>query len=372
MLDAAKVYKELELVMPRVFSVAYQERELARELWYALNSDPLLLNKVLSDESAYRLPHWSGKLDQTSLVKPYGGSYQVVSVDGSQIYPDRHQGFPCFLLNMGCVTLRYGMSGSSIILNTIPRLFLQEPQEPGDGGIDMSQDGVNCRRTEQELAHGYYVSKEAVNNVRDIPTVFLCDGSLIFWHLEQKDPAAKRYFLDKYLESFEAFYQARIPIAGYISMPKSRELVYLLKVAATYSHPGSNLTYVVDRDICSLFLEPFYISTVFKNSSSISTLYPSHLAPYAVYCCLPEEIARIEFPAWVVELGYLPQLLEIIVDQCLKGRGYPVALAEAHEQAVVKGVDRATFYQLLSQISRGHSQQFAMSNKSLKKKTIGI
>jgi len=30
----------------------------------------------------------------------------------------------------------------------------------------------------------------------------------------------------------------------------------------------------------------------------------------------------------------------LVLDQCRKGQGYPVALSESHEQAVVTGVDR--------------------------------
>jgi hypothetical protein len=35
------------------------------------------------------------------------------------------------------------------------------------------------------------------------------------------------------------------------------------------------------------------------------------------------------------------------MDQCAKGRGYPVALSEAHEQAVVRAADRRSFDELV-------------------------
>ena len=38
----------------------------------------------------------------------------------------------------------------------------------------------------------------------------------------------------------------------------------------------------------------------------------------------------------------------IIFDQTVKGGGYPVALTEAHEQAVVREADRLYFYQMLA------------------------
>jgi hypothetical protein len=62
------------------------------------------------------------------------------------------------------------------------------------------------------------------------------------------------------------------------------------------------------------------------------------------------EIARVEVPAWVVEdPSLLEQSLSIMLAQVNKGYGYPVAIAEAHNQAVVRGGDRARFFALLEQ-----------------------
>ena len=41
--------------------------------------------------------------------------------------------------------------------------------------------------------------------------------------------------------------------------------------------------------------------------------------------------------------------MSIVLAQVQKGYGYPVALAEAHNQAVVRGGDRARFFNLLEQ-----------------------
>jgi hypothetical protein len=41
--------------------------------------------------------------------------------------------------------------------------------------------------------------------------------------------------------------------------------------------------------------------------------------------------------------------LRMVLTQVQKGYGYPVALAEAHNQAVVRGGDRTRFFALLEQ-----------------------
>jgi hypothetical protein len=40
----------------------------------------------------------------------------------------------------------------------------------------------------------------------------------------------------------------------------------------------------------------------------------------------------------------------LVVEQCRKGFGYPVALSEAHEQAVVSGADRAQFWDVVERV----------------------
>ncbi len=63
-----------------------------------------------------------------------------------------------------------------------------------------------------------------------------------------------------------------------------------------------------------------------------------------------EEIARVEIPAWValdeklLGLGH-----RLILDQCQRGQGYPVAISESHEQAVIHTSDRRVFKQTVAE-----------------------
>ena len=68
----------------------------------------------------------------------------------------------------------------------------------------------------------------------------------------------------------------------------------------------------------------------------------------------------------------LTTLLQIILDQSTKGRGYPVCIAEAHEQAVVKGPDREFFYHCIQKMGIEQKRHLAFSQKTLKKRGIGI
>ena len=62
-----------------------------------------------------------------------------------------------------------------------------------------------------------------------------------------------------------------------------------------------------------------------------------------------EEIGRVEIPRWVAKDETLLSLAHGLVwDQCQRGQGYPVAISESHEQAVINAGDRRVFRRLLT------------------------
>ena len=88
---------------------------------------------------------------------------------------------------------------------------------------------------------------------------------------------------------------------------------------------------------------------MWQSSARIIDYYGSQKI-YFCYLHVGHEIARIDFPAWVAEnSALLDNSLSQTLAQVQKGYGYPVVLAEAHNQAVVRGGDRARFFALLEQ-----------------------
>ena len=63
-----------------------------------------------------------------------------------------------------------------------------------------------------------------------------------------------------------------------------------------------------------------------------------------------DEIARIEIPEWVArDQALLGALHAMLVDQCLKGFGYPAVLARADDRAVISLGDRGVLDTLVQQ-----------------------
>ena len=163
---------------------------------------------------------------------------------------------------------------------------------------------------------------------------------------------------------------------GYISFPKSKELVNVLRlVAADFDEQLAlsmkALSSIVDSDIASLFLEPGERTALFQTKTSLVDLYPAPIKPYFCYMNVGEEIVRIELPAWIAQNPEaVDRVCAMLLDQARKGRGYPVCLFEAHEQAVIKGTERSFFYQLLQNSMQHHNMKYAVLKNNYENKNL--
>ena len=375
MLNRQKLAQKLGAMRETLFLDTTEEQQIALESWKRLINDPLLITKIDSIDAPWLIPYWQGALDYAVPIAVYQDPYSVVAVDGSQVYPDRHEGVSCFLVNIGVVHLMYGMQ-MPVLFSSEPTLFAGSDAD--DGEVAHSHDLVNCIRQDLELSAAVdacYVAQQMAPNRTQL---FLCDGSLVFWHLESKGPYLRDRFLDSYIRSLQALYQKSLLNAGYISLPKSKELVNIIRLELCNFEPSAcgahkKVRHIVDTTVARFFLSRYTRSTVFKSTATICSYYPEHLVPYFFYCDVGFEIARVEIPAWIAHDETLVYTVaSIIIDQVIKGYGYPIALAEAHEQAVVKGPDREFFYLMLSKMSVDHKRVRTISPKSAKKRVIGM
>lgn len=363
MLNTLKLAEQIEKSLPKLFAEMQDEQAAMKLLFAWLQEHPEALEMLKGLPCRHPMPGWEGLLDQVYQIKRVGHPYSVVATDGSQIYPDKHQGVPCYVLNTGVAQFNYG-STSKVSLSSIPEIvtLLEDT---------MTEDVVNCRRAEREFEVGLQVSKEVM---ADEPFVFLCDGSLIFWHLEAKGRGLKDRFLKRYLLLLDQYYHARIPLAGYISLPKSKELIGVLRNAGVHKMgPKTSCETLVDTDLVALFLPKNSRTEVFKHHSKLADEYPEHLKPHFLYMHTDLEIARVEIPKWVAEDSALVErVVGILQDQAIKGNGYPVSLAEAHEQAVVKSYEREIFFGMLQKMHLKNGRRMAISQKSLKKRFVSV
>jgi hypothetical protein len=295
-------------------------------------------------------------------------SHSVFATDGSQIAPSHHEIAYCYLINIGRIMLHYGQNLHPL-LDSIPEVYYRREDlyASKQWGI-RTEEWMGYRRG---VLEAQYLAEMACRWVRPPgphtdPNLAMVDGSLIYWFLESLPQEARDQILLPLLAAWEELKIARIPLLGYLSASRSSEAMNFLRLqACNYETPNCGLHcsgLEQDTTPCQLFeplrdatfwsylLEPGQRSPLWQSSARILELYPTDQRIYFCYVNVGTEIARVEVPAWVVEdSSLLEQSLSIMLAQVNKGYGYPVAIAEAHNQAVVRGGDRARFFALLEQ-----------------------
>ena len=295
-------------------------------------------------------------------------SHSVFATDGSQIAPSHHEIAYCYLINIGRIMLHYGQNLHPL-LDSIPEVYYRREDlyASKQWGI-RTEEWMGYRRG---VLEAQYLAEMACRWVRPPgphtdPNLAMVDGSLIYWFLESLPQEAREQILLPLLAAWEELKIARIPLLGYLSASRSSEAMNFLRLqACNYETPNCGLHcsgLEQDTTPCQLFeplrdatfwsylLEPGQRSPLWQSSARILDLYSTDQRIYFCYVNVGTEIARVEVPAWVVEdPSLLEQSLSIMLAQVNKGYGYPVAIAEAHNQAVVRGGDRARFFALLEQ-----------------------
>jgi hypothetical protein len=288
----------------------------------------------------------------------------VVATDGSQIYPDRHVDPMFFLLNVSRVGFQYG-TREDPLLDSEPRLrFEDDLSDHVDEMLGtMTTDLVSALRDEMELESLLAAAREAA--VPDRPLLALADGTLIRWMIRGlNDEAAEQRLIARYTTYLNAFRDEEHPLASYVSMPASTEVVNLLRfVVGELDAPSPEgiegvpaeppVDGLLDRHVFDAILEPGERSALFGSASHIQEAYPEGSEVCYFYLHVPAgggpgEIGRVEVPRWVADDARLVDRVHAtLLRECEKGDGYPLVLSEAHERAVIRGSEREAFFRLM-------------------------
>lgn len=393
-LDLTKVVSQVGGMIARL-KAGVEERQ--KRLQHALdvlrnqtgNLD-YLTRKIASSKTTWLVAGLVDGLDQHYKAPPIPTEFTIIATDGSHIDVDRHRSTRCYLINIGTVTLHYGASPSAT-LDSFPRLYT------GDEDLVIAPAGVRGR---EQLIEGTLLGiKRSVDECHrlvelaaelpaDSSTLALLDGSLILWGLEAYPEFVTEALLDKgflgYLDDIRKLNNdKRLAMASYISFPRSTDVVNALRVALCPYDPADCDRYcptnekrdcdmvagVQDRELFINLLSQGERSALFISPSKIQKHYGVHQV-YFFYIKVDDEIARVEIPQWVaIDEKLLNLVHTLVLDQCQRGQGYPVALSEAHEKAVVTGVDKEYFWQLVESFLVEEHLPTLTSGKSRSKRT---
>jgi len=350
-----------------------------------------LKRKISSSKTTWLVADLSDGLDQHYKAPPNPEEFTVLATDGSHIDVDRHKSTRCYLINIGAALLHYGAYPSAA-LDSFPSLY--------SGDEDLVVMPVGVRGREQLMEGALLGIKRGVDECHrlaelaaELPqgssSLALLDGSLILWGLEAYPEFVTEALLTQgflsYLDDIRKLNSdKRLALASYISFPRSTDVVNVLRLALCPYDPADCDRYcptnekrdcdavagVRDRELFVNLLGQGERSAIFISQSSIVRKHYGEHRVYFFYLKLDDEIARVEIPQWVATDENLLNLVHtLVLDQCQRGQGYPVALSEAHEQAVVTGVDRENFWQLVESSLIDEHLPSLSSAKSQSKRT---
>ncbi|WPF89806.1 DNA double-strand break repair nuclease NurA [Cyanobacterium aponinum AL20118] len=315
-------------------------------------------------------------------------NHSVFSADGSQIAPSHHEIAYCYLINIGRIMLHYGQNLHPL-LDTLPEIYYktEDLYASRKWGI-RTEEWMSYRRT---VAEAEVLAEMACTWVNppgahfDTPNLAMMDGSLVYWFLETLPVEAREEILNPILKAWESLRQTKIPFVGYVSASRGTSAINFLRFPlCPYDNPNcmafcgeevdktpcQKVEPLRDVNLWTHLLQRGERSAIFRSNSRILDLYGEENHIYFCYLHVGTEIARVEFPQWVAENeSLLNQSLSITLAQVDKGFGYPVALAEAHNLAVIKGSDRTRFFALLEeQMIKAGIKNVGVSYKEARKR----
>lgn len=294
------------------------------------------------------------------------GDYALIATDGSQIDVERHGMAACYVINIGRVFLRYGARPAAKLSSRPTLYFRDEDLYLYDGVRRIPIEG-NYLSAKRDIEEGLALADLADEFLtEELPCLALQDGTLVRWTLAGAEKVVQDQFLQPYLRYLDAMRERGIPVASYISRPRAPEVAGTIRlmfcpdvdlaqargarcsecsdVAAGREPSCSVCQGLTDAEILADLLAEGQRGPLFASMSRINVeTYGQHLIHF-FYMRVGREIARVELPRWVAEdRALVDRTHTLVYDQCMKGQGYPVALARAHEQAIVRAADRRAF-----------------------------
>lgn len=392
-LDLSRVAAQLQALVPALKRSRVSQDAALPQVRRALAGEPLdwesLRSRVEDRIALLDFPRPAQIVEDLGRVYPLPNvptAHTILATDGSQIDVDRHAPVPCYVINTGEVRLSYG-DHPSASLTSHPSVRSAGLLDEDDEGESDEESRASRERVRIELLR----TVEEIRTLRTMveaedftaPTLALMDGSLVFWGARLAGKAGDSYVKDyvQELDALQALATGRpLAVASYISSPGGREVTRAVRAAFCYddrsrcqsecwdkhnpSKPCAMAESVFDGDLFG-FLEPGERSALFVIRQKVVSVDVSFF-----YLNAGPEIARVEIPAWVAADPKLIDLVHAVVyDQCRRGFGYPVALMEAHEQAVVSEADRQEFWQLVRLSLAGEGLSEAGSAKAFSKRS---
>jgi hypothetical protein len=300
----------------------------------------------------------------------------LIASDGSQIYPDSHGLAFYYVINIGSIVFRQG-SGQAPDVTLEPRLTYAEDKVYPEGRPATS-DLVSAERNLAEMKT--LTDLTIVEPQNGSPRLALADGPLLIWLQRANLPEGRgERFLNEYLSCLDRLRASSSAVAGFVSRPRSAEvivLLYLAQLEAGLRHTVQGLHQtdyrgLTDRALFS-YLEPGERSSLFIRGTQENQSFSQRgHAVFFFYLNTGNDLARVEVPEWVVADPVRLELVHAVTyGQCQLNNGYPYVLTRADEEAVILGEEREMLELMISQAMVRHGMPLPELSRKAQQKQV--
>jgi hypothetical protein len=382
-LDLGKVTNQIE-EMGRVLAerAGRQRKTLpaARELLHRFANQQEELRRIAESEPGQKQLGCASPGDETLDAQFPAPSLPeqvtIVASDGSQIYPDQHGMAFYYAINIGTVVYRHG-SGEAPEVASEPALYYTEDQVYPNGS-PVNADRISAQR---DLAEMQELARLALREPsKGPPRVALGDGSLLIW-LQRKDipDDQQSQILESYLGCLDRLRGENLPVAAFVSRPRSAEVVALLYLAHLEPEERSEVKRLSDTGFRGLtdralfgFLKPGERSAFFVRGIASNRQFQDrgHAVTF-FYLNTGTDLARVEVPEWTARQPDKLDLVHAAVyEQCRFNNGYPYVLTRADELAVILGDERDALENLITQSLVRHGLPWPELSRKAQQKQV--
>lgn len=300
------------------------------------------------------------------------------AADGSQLFIEREVSLPVGAIQIGWFENPHDENQTykkNVEFTVLTPNDLMSPDEPF-----VRETVVGLRRFEAEINKicEFLESKKGWQSRNErMPLAFYDNTLLLSISLPQKD--FQESFIEKLVRMVKLSAETKVPLVGYVDRSYARDLLTLLD---TIDNKKDFSTRTLD-DASVLHASALKSKQMLKNwgdrtvfcyakRRGLSAFIDRNTGKSLVGFCYLQTTsdnppARLDFPAWIYEAGFLNEVLDTIRAECVIGLGYPYALETADQTAVITMRDREIFLQALQGFAKENNLNFRFSRKSASK-----
>jgi len=290
-------------------------------------------------------------------------------------FADRGPAF-YYVINVGSIVFRHG-SGQAPQVATTPRLYYAE-KEVFPSGNPISGDLISARRDLAEMC--ILAEQTLAEPANGPPRLALADGPLLIWLQRAAIPEEEQTrILHDYLACLSRLRAGGAAVAGFVSRPRSAEVIALLYLAHLPEEERQAVKGLDDTDFRGLtdrtlfgYLRPGERSALFVRGTATNRDFGAQgHTIFFFYLNTGTDLARIEIPEWTARnTKHLDLVHAAVYDQCRFNNGYPYILTRADEQAVILGEERQLLEDMIRHAMLRHGLAMPESSPKAQQKEV--